>query len=369
MSLNVSSSAEHDPETRGRAIGVRHRRQIRRTSVDYGLLFDAAGLGRTAVREIAEDCFEHLAAWAPDLAAELTGVAEGAGLRLWEVAALNSRTEILVRGRIAGLNECSSAVWLPHRGHPHVIQTWDWVPWLNDFSVLHHVSPAGNAVVTFAENGVLAKIGVNDSGLGLLLTLMCHTSDGSTAGVPVHAVARRILDAARSVRDAVDIARSASVAASASFTIVTWDGDAPDATTIELSPAGVAEIAPEQGFLLHTNHFLDDDLATGDRLAAIEDDTLPRLAELRRRTNLLTSGTRTDWARGLASHWEDGAPLCAHPRPGAAPTNRWETKMTIGFDLDRAALLLHDGGPCGVTETGWTEFRAPTARLTEGSLR
>lgn len=367
MSLNVSHCTDRDPVSRGRDIGSRHRRQIRRTSMDYGLLFDAAGLDRSTVRRVAEGCFERLGAWAPDLSAELAGVATGAGLQLWEVAALNSRTEILVRGSIAGLKECSTATWLPYELPPHVLQTWDWVPWLDDFSVLHHVSPDGNAVATFAENGVLAKVGVNDAGLGLLLTLMCHTSDGAADGVPVHAVARRILDSARSVAEAVDIARSAKVSASASFTVVSWDGIRSEAATIELSPVGVAVLAPEDGFLLHTNHFLDATLAGGDRLAAIEDDTLPRLAELRRRTAALTTGTRTDWARGLVSHWEDGAPLCAHARPDAAPTNRWETKMTIGLDLERSSLWLHNGGPCGVREAGWVEFRAPVPRAMEGS--
>jgi isopenicillin-N N-acyltransferase-like protein len=355
MSINFHHSDERDPLARGLGIGNRWREQILGTAKDYTWLFDAAGLDPHTVRAIAEDSFEHLRDWAPELAAEITGIARGTGLRLWEVAALNSRTEILVRGAIAGLKECTSAVWLPAGEPPRALQTWDWIPSISNFTVLRHTSPEDLTVATFAENGVLGKAGVNSSGLGLLFTLLCHTSDGTAEGVPIHAVARRVLDTARSVADAVDIARSARVSASASFTVVTWDGQAADGATLEISPAGVVVLPPEEGFLLHTNHFLDPGLAPGDRLAAIGDDTLPRLAELRERRQVLTGASRTEWARGLVCHWADGAPICAHPRPGAPVTDRWETKMMISFDLDRRCLVLQEGGPCGATDDGWTE--------------
>ncbi|MFD0852531.1 hypothetical protein ACFQ07_09870 [Actinomadura adrarensis] len=107
---------------------------------------------------------------------------------------------------------------------------------------------------------------------------------------------------------------------------------------------------------MHTNHFLDPGLAAGDRLAAIGDDTLPRMDELLRRKDVLAAGDRTDWAKGLVSHWADGAPICAHPRPGATVTDRWETKMLLSFDLERRALVVQEGGPCRVDAHSWTEI-------------
>lgn len=355
MSINFHHSDERDPTTRGRIIGQRWREAIHGTAEDYDWLFDAAGLDLRTVRTIAEQGYELLHDWAPDLAGELAGVARGAELDLWRVAALNCRTEILVRGRIAGLKECTAAAWLPPQGPPSVLQTWDWIPSISNFTVLRHISPEDLTVATFAENGVLGKAGVNSAGLGLLFTLLCHTSDGTAEGVPIHAVARKVLDTARSVADAVDIVRSARLTASASFTVLTWDGESADGAVIEASPAGVAVLPPEEGYLLHTNHFLDPALAPGDRLAAIGDDTLPRMDVLRARKKVLTSANRTEWAEGLVCHWEDGAPVCAHPRPGAPVTDRWETKMLISFDLDRGLLILQEGGPCAATEDGWLE--------------
>jgi isopenicillin-N N-acyltransferase-like protein len=120
-----------------------------------------------------------------------------------------------------------------------------------------------------------------------------------------------------------------------------------------MSPVGVAVMEPADGYLLHTNHFLDPDLAAGDRLVPIGDDTVPRMVRLQELRDALRAADPTTIARGLVSHWADGAPICAHPRPDADETDRWETKMMFSLDLARSALWLHEGGPCRVTDAGW----------------
>ncbi|GAA3615093.1 hypothetical protein GCM10022419_120400 [Nonomuraea rosea] len=141
MSINFHHSDERDPMTRGRIIGERWREAIHGTAKDYDWLFEAAELDRHTVRTIAEQGCELLHGWAPELAGELAGVARGAGLELWRVAALNCRTEILVRGRIAGLKECTAAAWLPPGEPPRALQTWDRIPSISNFTVLRHTSP------------------------------------------------------------------------------------------------------------------------------------------------------------------------------------------------------------------------------------
>lgn len=353
MPVDIHRCDQRDPRRRGREVGRRWRPEIARNAQDYAWLFDAAKVDEPTVRRVAEQCLHGLRAWAPSLADEIDGIAEGSGLEVWQAAALNARTEILVRGSIAGLNECSVAVWMPRRRPPHAFQTWDWVPWAASGTVRRHVSPVGLGVVTCTESGVVGKVGVNSAGLGVLFTLLCHTSDGSTAGLPVHAVARQILDSATDLDSAIAIARSAPVTASAALTLLHWDGRRTAGATVEISPAGSAVLAPEDDYLLHTNHFLDPALAEGDRLAAIEDDTLPRLAELRRRQHHLADDSPTAWAKGFICHWEDGAPVCAHPRPEASATNRWETKMMFSLDLAAPGLAVQEGGPCRATESGW----------------
>ena len=347
-----------DPFDRGHDLGRSLAAPIRTTLADYRWLFDAAGLCDDVVRTVAEASQKELAGWAPDLAREVEGIAAGSGLEPWEAGALTARTEIVVRGRIAGLSECTTACWLPASGPARAVQTWDWIPRITEFTVRRHVSQSGLTVVAFAENGVLAKLGVNSARVGVLFTLLCHASDGSRDGVPVHAVVRRVLDTARTVDDAVEVVRSAPLAASAAMTVLHHDGDRTTGVVVEMSPDGVAVREPEHGFLLHTNHFLDPALAAGDRLVPIGDDTVPRMAWLREHRDVLRGRDRTGVVRNLVSHWADGAPICAHPRAEAEETNRWETKVTFALDLETPALALHPGGPCAVTEPGWQEVAA-----------
>ena len=123
----------------------------------------------------------------------------------------------------------------------------------------------GRTVHLFTEFGIVGKIGVNDAGLGLHFNILHHRDDGRGAGVPVHVVARRILDEAATVEEATAIARSATVSASTVLTVVAWDDERASARCLELSPAGVGVLEPDaDGVLAHTNHFLDPRLARGE---------------------------------------------------------------------------------------------------------
>ncbi|WP_113698677.1 C45 family autoproteolytic acyltransferase/hydolase [Nonomuraea lactucae] len=268
----------------------------------------------------------------------------GAGLRAWQIGALNARTEILAasavrNGASVSRAECSTAVHLPHDGTaPHTIQTWDWHDHLRDVRLVWAYQPRpGHQVRTFTELGVLAKIGLNSRGIGVHFNILEHDSDTDEIGVPVHLVARRILDEAGAVDEARDIAASAHTSASTAITVVGFDQGHAQAVCLELSPSGLGEVRPEgDGTLVHTNHFLDPDLARGDRVFN-EADSHDRLAALSERRVALRSADLTDRAAALSSHAPDGAALCAHPAEGAPMTSRWETLMTISLDLEGPA--------------------------------
>jgi isopenicillin-N N-acyltransferase-like protein len=344
-------SEEHDPVARGRAFGAAWREQITRTFDGYARLFDAAGLSTAQQCAVASACFDEVVAWAPALAAEIEAVADGAGLELWQLAALNARTELLASARAARA-ECSTfAVAPPAGGPPRTVQTWDWYDHLRDGAVTVELRPrAGRTVRLFTEFGVVGKIGVNDAGFGLHFNILAHEADGGTAGVPVHVVARRLLDEASSLDEAEALARSARLSASTVLTCVSWDGARAQARMLELSPAGVAAIAPgEDGALLHTNHFLDPGLAAGERMTRVDSTTRPRMEEMRARLDaLLTAGSAEQRAAALLDHGGPG--LCCHPAADAPFDERWETLATLSLDVAQARLRLHAGGPCADAE-------------------
>ena len=81
-------------------------------------------------------------------------------------------------------------------------QTWDWHRELAGGWAVLEYPQARRPFVTLTEAGLLAKIGINSAGVGVLFNILSHRSDTGDGGVPVHAVARRILDSAGDVEAA-----------------------------------------------------------------------------------------------------------------------------------------------------------------------
>ncbi|SHM25384.1 C45 family autoproteolytic acyltransferase/hydolase [Cryptosporangium aurantiacum] len=349
MIVHTWHDDETSPRTRGRRFGTRWADNVAGAWRDYSTLFAARGVADVEGLGIA--LLDALREWAPYLADELVGIAEGARLPLGRVAALTGRTEILARAGVPA-TECSTGVYLPpDGGPPHTVQTWDWLTTVaNETVVLDIPGPDGRRVRTFTEFGVLGKIGAT-RGLGVHFNILGHVSDGGAPGVPVHAVARRILDEATGVDDALALARSARVSASSAITVI----EPGRAATLEVAPAGVAVVGPgPDGALLHTNDFLDAELAAGNvvepsstssaryRWLATHGDAL-RLADARERA----AAFGVDAATGVRG------PVCMAPAAGAPLVDAYETKLTIALDVVTGNLSYVAGSPADVPNRAW----------------
>ncbi|MFF2956718.1 C45 family autoproteolytic acyltransferase/hydrolase [Kitasatospora sp. NPDC057965] len=349
----VFRSAKAAPGDRGQRLGKAFPQRIGQVSAFYDRLFAASGAAPEDVTDWSLRAFEHIGAWAPDLAEEIDGMASGAGLPLWRIAALNARTEILGRFGRAQHPECSTLVYAPHDGRPPVTaQTWDWHDGMRDgwfvWTIEH---PDGRVVHTVTEFGIVGKIGVNTAGLGLHFNILGHTSDKSPAPagswIPVHVLARRVLDTCTSTSEAVELATATPVAASSSLTFAGHAQGRSTAAAIELSPAGSALLRPrEDGFLLRTNHFVERALAGGEAMGVEDPGTYRRMEVLRQRTATLTGAAREDLVEALTCHADEGAELCCHAQPDAALGKRWETLATVSLDIAGGGLVAHAGGPC-----------------------
>jgi isopenicillin-N N-acyltransferase-like protein len=356
VTIPVFASTEADPYARGRALGAAHGDGIRATWEGYDALFRVSGAASGTVRRVAAEALSRTRAWAPALADEIAGAAAGSGLDTWQLAAVNARTEVLAAVGAAARSECSAFVALGAPGvAPRTVQTWDWHDHLRGSMLGARLQPRpGHTVHLFTEMGIVGKLGVNSAGLGLHFNILAHADDGGPTGVPVHVVARRILDEASTLDEATALAASAPVSASTILTVVTFDGERSAARGLELSPAGMATLEPTaDGVLLHTNHFLDPELARGERHGPHDPSTYGRLQELGRRTPVLRAAADpTARAAALLDH-RDATPLCCHPQPGAQPGDRWETLVTAALDLGAGELLLHEGGPCRAGDGAW----------------
>ena len=208
----------------------------------------------------------------------------------------------------------------------------------------------------FTEFGTAAKIGVNDAGVGLHFNILAHRTDSDQGGVPVHAIARRILDEATSLQEAGKIAASAAGSASTALTVFELHDVDSRAASFELSPSGMGTVVPdEDGWLFHTNHFLDPELRNGDTMPA-ESTTAERYQHLNTVRGTLAGLNPVDRTRAACGGEGEKAAICMTPDTSKPLIERWSTLLTVGVDVKEFALDYYAGRPDQAALHGLTRF-------------
>jgi isopenicillin-N N-acyltransferase-like protein len=358
------------PRDRGRDFGAAHPDAIAATAGQYARLFEATAGGPVDMQAHGRDALAAIRRFSAASASEIEGIAEGAGLPSETVAALNARTEILGLLSAAQPSECSTVVLLGGPGEvPAALQTWDWH---DDFAgrwlvwTIEH--PDGHVVHTLTEYGILGKIGVSSAGLGLNLNILHHGHDGGPVQVPVHVLARSVLDSARNIGQALNLIGATPVSASSAMTLTAADADEPVAVSAEVFPGGPRYVLPgPDGLLLHTNHFLDPHAAQHERENQIGPDSYLRLAVLQRRLARRPGDDDTDLLAAMGSHSGGGGAVCCHPEPAATLGSRYATLATVSLDVLRGAMRVRAGGPCQHDSPWWTTPDSAAALSMEGA--
>lgn len=105
------------------------------------------------------------------------------------------------------------------------------------------------------EAGLLAKTGMNAAGLGLVTNALVTDADVGAPGLPYHVLLRAILDYA-TVTEALAALQAGVRSSSANYLIAHATGAVLD---VEAAPGDFTCLYPrfpDDGVLLHTNHFL-----------------------------------------------------------------------------------------------------------------
>jgi len=323
-----------------REIGRGHGEALRRSiAAALGIYSLALARGEDELRAIGERVAGRVRAFSPDLAEEIGGIAEGAGVAAHRIHVLNARSEIM-----AGANDGCTAVFAPG---PGVLgQNWDWLELLEPLvAVLRIERSDGARLATLTEPGMVGKIGCNEAGLGVCLNFVY--ANGPLDGVPVHVVLRdllhqRDLAAARARADAAGEGRAANVlvgtAREGGFD-VTWLGQRRVLTPISRAPFS------------HTNHVADDRASGGP----FWDNSLARLARARALDAGVTS--LAGLLSLLADRADDEHPICRDYAPlDLVPGVRVGTVATVAMELGAGRLHVRKGpnpeAPMQVVEVG-----------------
>jgi len=337
------------PHERGVELGRHFSREIAHTVAAYRTLFETRATGPFDVDLWSDRAWTAIQRLAPVHADEIAGIAEGAGLDPRQVASVNARTEILVAANPTGQTECSTVVSLPPGKPPVAVQTWDWYDAMSDGWFAWTIPmPDGRIVQTVTEFGMLAKIGVNDRGVGVMLNMLHHANDADEVatgeiGHPVHLLSRAILDDASSVAEAVAIASAPRTSASTSLTVL---DDRGGAASVELFPGGPGVFEPTDVVLVRTNHFVSAAGREGCLASTIGVST-----EIRREHLVEAFAARrpesTPDVLAAMTHHADGAGVCRHPIPGTAEPLWTRTLATVSLDVAHRGLGVAENGPCG----------------------
>jgi isopenicillin-N N-acyltransferase-like protein len=345
----------------GVAYGQQAADEIRTSIERYTAVFADAGVGSWAdARSLAFAYRSTVAAYAPGSLAQMEGIAQGAGLELGDVLALNTRSELMFGIRAADFPEdgCTSVAVGPERsanGHALLSQNWDWTEAAGESVVLlvreAHDRPG---YISLVEAGLLAKTGMNSAGFGLCTNTLVSTTDtGDPAGLPYHVFLHELVQTER-VSDGLQLLTNTPRALSANYLLMHADGAVLDVETTGGGPEGLAHLTLTDGVLTHTNHFRDPRLALTDRRVRESPSTVVRLDRINRRLAMIGGKIdREDVLDCLRDHANYPLSVCLHGDPRKPEVRRTGTLATVFYDLETADVWLAVGNPC---ETEFVEF-------------
>ena len=271
-----------------------------------------------------------------DYATEIIALAEGAGLASWQIAALNARTEILHNLTDIDVGECTAMYFPCTRA---LGQNWDWMEELEPLIMVMQIERAdGHRILQMTEPGIIGKIGLNSSGLGVCLNMI--RGGARTDSVPVHIMLRTILDA-DSIDEALDILGDAKGTCS---NILMAD-DQGSAVALELAKQSstIVDYAGESP--LHTNHYLS---YLQESLDVSKHESFPnsaaRFARARALIQQLDSHAGMEELQSILGDTEDPTyPICRDYLPSSG--HRVGTVASVLMDLTGRALHVTQGNP------------------------
>ncbi len=341
------------PRERGRSYGRQAAERIRLSVAYYKQVFaHHAGLDWQQAVERGRDYLPSIEAYLPEAVEEMRGIAEGSGLEFGEILALNARSEIMFASGKAvavGPGECTSFTVAPdftESGHTLIGQNWDWLSFSRETMLLLQVHrEEGPNYLTLVEAGLLAKAGVNAAGVGICTNTLVSTLDRGEPGVPYHIVLRRLFDAT-SMDQAAKAIFWPKRSLSANYMLADASGLAFNAETQPGGGEAVRVETPDQGFLVHANHFADPEFAKVDLRVRQSPSSLFRAHMVR--SHLARLGRKITLEAAMAALSDERNYPCgvsAQPDPGRHPMERYCTVASLVMDLDAGALYVADGAP------------------------
>ncbi|KAH6625618.1 peptidase C45 acyl-coenzyme A:6-aminopenicillanic acid acyl-transferas-like protein [Boeremia exigua] len=314
---------------------------IHRTLLFYTSLFSTAcGLSWPDVLSRATPFAQRAREAWPAYYEEMEGIAEGAGVGVLDVVALNVRTEI----RFGMGGGCTALGWRvggnegegDGEGRVWLAQNWDWDTAQKENLIITRITQPGlPTLIQVTEAGIIGKIGFNAAGVGTLFNALSIRGADPTR-LPAHFGLRAVLEST-SVAAALQRLEACGMASAAHILI----GDAEGVLGVEFTKSTFARCEMDgDGRVVHTNHLLREH--PGETDSVWLKDSPARMATMERNAGALGPGAGWDEIGGLFED-EEGA-------PGAICRTQTEetgsaTLFNIVMDLKSKKAVVRLGRP------------------------
>ncbi|MGB9700563.1 MAG: C45 family autoproteolytic acyltransferase/hydrolase [Thermodesulfobacteriota bacterium] len=339
-------SLKGTPKEIGSQYGSACREMIKKNIDLYFRLFKYyANLNYQQACQLAQSFIPVIQKFDPELIEEIEGIAAGAGVAKAEVLAINVRTELMYPDKLAPGGECTSIAALPPAtlsGEVLIGQNWDWKPHLKETTVILEIEQINKPkVITLTEAGVVGKIGCNSAGLGACLNIL--KAPVEKIGLPIHILMRGILNSSR-MGDAIAKIVAMDRGSANNCLLAHRDGLAMD---FEMAPLTLDFFYPQNGVLMHTNHFNSDLLKPLEGNIVQYPDTLLRYGiaqqKLSARIGKITSA---DFQEVFRDHFNFPNGICRHPDEREHELAQAQTVVSIIMNLTKKEIYVAEGPPC-----------------------
>ena len=278
----------------------------------------------------------------PEYVEEIAGMAEGANVSFDDLVALNAMEAVTMDA--LHLTKCTSlGVDEQHTANGHVLlaHNEDWLPEDEaDVFLVQAELDDEPPWIAMTYGGLLPNIGLNAYGL-------CQCCDSvypndCRIGIP-RIIASRAVLGARLISDAI---RHMIVPLRAAGYNHLLGHESGELYNIEVSARHFAHIRSEDGYIVHTNHYLDP------KMQQIEDEPdelistrvrYSRASHLLRKNNQHTMQTLQAILR---DHINMPDAICNHSTNEADPMDREKTITSMVMDLTTRQVSIAWGSPC-----------------------
>jgi isopenicillin-N N-acyltransferase like protein len=357
--LEVSSSSARE---RGVAYGAAAADLIARSIGYYRLGFARqAGLSWDQVLEHTLPWRDLIEREFPEYVEEMAGIAEGAGVQIADIVALNCRGEIMydnwfrqadhqtpVREEVDGCTSFSLTEGAAGDGHVYAGQNWDWRHAIRDMVViLRVVQPPKPTIIMQVEAGQIGRHGANAHGIALNANGLGGRFDDSV-GMPQSVIRRAVLDSA-SISDALKVLTWTRAHIPSNALLTHRDGFSID---VETTPEGHGWEYATDGLLVHGNHYQ----ALAPTLSAphgrpISPDSLVRVPRARAGLARAAQAEKSADVRAaiqaaMSDHLGRPDSLCAHVDERLPDVEQYSTTLSSCVDLTTGDYYIAPGSPC-----------------------